>query len=155
MTELRLPKGADVGFRLVTDDEYGTVFTMHLYGSGRRGWFLLKSRYAPADHDPSPQLLRKGEWKTFLGLISACGFWTLLEYLPDRNDIINGKLELDGWYQLFIAGREGERYHSIQRYTIIEPAVSSVVRFCQQRADLLTTPPPNTLNSEHGKERIQ
>lgn len=138
MGQLRLPVGAKTGFRLVSTDEFGPVFSMHLYGAGRSGWFLLHSRFS--GHDPGPQPLAKGQWRTFLGLVKECQFWELPERLPDWDEIISGRLAMDGWSSFDLAGREGERFHHILRVGETEPGLASVFRFCERLSGLFQPP---------------
>jgi hypothetical protein len=138
--QLRLPEGAEAGFRLETADEFGPVFTMHLYGAGRRGWFLLHSRLTGPDHDPGPRPLGKGQWRTFLGLVKGCRFWELPELLPDWHQLVSGQLIMDGGGYLDLAGREGEQYHRVHRVLETEPGLRSVLRFCERLSGLFEPP---------------
>lgn len=147
MGQLRLPDGAEAGFRLVSADEFGPVFTMHLYGAGRRGWFLLHSRYARSEHDPGPRPLGKGQWRTFLGLVNACRFWELPELLPDWHALASGQIAVDGGDYLGLAGREGERYHHVHRVLESEPGLRSVLRFCERLSGLFEPPAPPVAES--------
>jgi hypothetical protein len=135
--QLRLPTGAEAGFRLVSDDEHGQVFTMHLYGAGCRGWFLLNSRYARPGDDPGPHPLGKGQWRTFLGLVTGCRFWDLPERLPDWDEIVSGRAEIEGWSSFALAGRDGERYHHIQRALEFERGLASIFRFCTRLSSIV------------------
>ena len=75
------------GFRLIEADEFGLVFTMHLYGAGRRGWFLLHNPPIRPTAASEPQPLGKGQWRTFLSLVEQLRFWELPELLPVPPDI--------------------------------------------------------------------
>lgn len=140
MGQLRLPEGAEAGFRLVSTDEFGPVFAMHLYGAGRLGWFLLHSRYAPPERDPGPRPLGKGQWRAFLGLVKGCRFWELPELLPDWHEVVSGRVAMDGWGSFALSGRQGERYHLVQRVRDCEPGLASVVRFCERLSGLFEPP---------------
>ena len=157
MGQLRLPEGAEAGFRIVATDEFGPVYTMHLYGAGRRGWFLLHSRYSRPDHDPGPRPLGKGQWRTFLGLVKGCRFWELPELLPDWHEIASGRVGMEGWGSFDLTGRDGERYHHIKRVLESEPGLESVLRFCERLSGLfvppappVTEPPPVAQDAEPG-----
>ena len=61
MGQLRLPKGAQAGFRLVSTDAFGGSFSINVYGAGRKGWFVASRRDLVCVQDVGPQPLRKGD----------------------------------------------------------------------------------------------
>lgn len=138
MSNLRLPEGAEAGFRIEVVDEHGPVFTMHLYGSGRKGWFLLSSPYAKKTDPSAQQQLQKGQWRTFLGLIRQSRFWELPATLPNPFETESGQVTADGGGWVIFTGREGERYHRIHRDWEFEPGFVQVLRFCQQLSGLFS-----------------
>src|SRR5262245_44401508 len=110
---LKIPPSAEAAFQVVHTDAFGSSFSMHLYGAGRRGWFLASRRDPGQNTDTGPQPLRKGEWRTFLNFIKQTRFWELPEQWPDpwpQNVTVE-----DGDF-LDLAGREGERFHRIYRF---------------------------------------
>jgi hypothetical protein len=130
----------------VYSDEFGPVFTMHLYGAGRRGWFLLHGRYARPYHDPGPRSLGKGQWRTFLNFVKQARFWELPEEWPhpwpDNTTVTGGE-----WLDL--AGRDGERYHRIHRFIWREPGLDQVLAFCQRESGLFVRHPVSGLWLPH------
>lgn len=110
MSELKLPAGADAGFRLELWDAFGNRFTANVYGAGRQGWFLGARKWFGTTQSVGPQPLARGQWREFLGLIKQAGFWDLPESLPADPDIATD----DGEW-LSLAGRVGDRYHAVHR----------------------------------------
>jgi hypothetical protein len=124
---LKLPEGAEAGFQLVDTDEFGQKFTIHLYGAGRRGWFLASRRSAGHDADTGRQPLGKGQWRIFLNFIKQARFWELPEQWPHPWP---DNVSVDGGEWLDLAGRVGERYHRIHRFIWREPGLDQVLAFC-------------------------
>jgi hypothetical protein len=124
---LKLPEGSEAGFRLVDTDEFGYSFTIHLYGKGRRRWYLASRRFPGHDLDTGPLPLRKGEWRTFLNFVKQARFWELPEEHADPPDII-----VEGGEWLDVAGREGSRYHCIHRFIWREPGLDQLLTYCRR-----------------------
>jgi hypothetical protein len=135
---LKIPEGADAAFQLVDTDTFGSYFSIHLYGKGRRGWFLARRRFPGHDVDIEQQLLGKGEWRTFLNFIKQARFWELPEEWPhpwpDNVEVQDGE-----WLDL--AGRDGERYHRIHRFVWREPGLDQVLAFCGRESGLFVQHP--------------
>jgi hypothetical protein len=110
MSPLKLPAGADAGFRLELWDAFGNRFTANVYGAGRQGWFLAAHKWFGNTQSVGPQPLARGQWREFLGLIKQTRFWDLPEMLPVDPDIVTD----DGEW-LSLAGRVGDRYHAVHR----------------------------------------
>jgi hypothetical protein len=110
MSQLKLPAGADAGFRLELWDAFGNRFTANVYGAGRRGWFLAAHKWFGNTRSVGPQPLARGQWREFLGLVKQAGFWELPETLPADPDLVTD----DGEW-LSLAGRVGDRYHAVHR----------------------------------------
>lgn len=138
MGQLRLPEGAEAGFRLVDADEFGPVFTMHLYGAGRHGWFLLHSQYALSNHDPGPRPLGKGQWRTWLNFVKQARFWELPEQWPHPWP---DNVTVDGGESLDLTGRDSERHHRIHRFIWREPGLNQVLAFCRRSSGLFVQHP--------------
>jgi hypothetical protein len=134
---LKVPVGAEAAFQLVDTDEFGFSFSVHLYGAGRRGWFLACRRMPGHDADTGRQPLGKGEWRTFLNFVKQARFWELAEEWPRPwpDDSVEGGEWLD------LAGREGERYHRIHRFIWREPGLDAVLAFCRRASGLFVQHP--------------
>lgn len=123
---LKLPKGAEAGFRLVVTEAWGSTFTMHLYGAGRKGWYLLSRRSREHDRDEGPTPLGKGQWRTFLNLIKQARFWDLPALWPDPIPDV----AVDDGELIDIAGREPSRFHKIHRFVWRETGLDPLIAFC-------------------------
>lgn len=135
---VKIPPGAEAAFRLVDTDAFDRSFSMHLYGAGRRGWFLARQRRPGHDVDLGPRPLGKGEWRTFLNCIKQARFWELPELWPDPwPDPVN----VEDGERLGLSGREGERYHSIHRFIWREPGLDQVLTFCRRTSGLFVRHP--------------
>jgi hypothetical protein len=135
---LKIPQGAEAAFEVVDTDEFGSSFSMHLYGAGRRGWFLARRRMPGQDADIDRQTLGKGEWRTFLNFVKQARFWELPEEWPrpwPDNVTVNGGEWLD------LAGREGGLYHRIHRFIWREPGLDQVLGFCRRVSGLFAQHP--------------
>jgi hypothetical protein len=126
---LKVPEGAEAAYQVVDTDAWGRHLTIHLYGAGRRGWLLASLRFPGHDRDTGPQVLGKGQWKTFLNLIKQARFWELPEKWP--HPWPEGVTVEDG-SSLSVAGRDRQRYHRIARFVWCEPGLDQVLRFCRQ-----------------------
>jgi len=123
---LKLPEGAEAGFRLIDTDAFGCTFAIHLYGRGRRGWYLASRRFPGHDFDTGPQQLGKGEWRTFLNFVKQARFWELPKEYP--HPPTNVMVDDGEW--LDVAGRDVNRYHSIHRFIWREPGLDQLLTFC-------------------------
>lgn len=102
---LKLPEGAETAFHVIDTDAFGQNFSIHLYGAGRRGWFIASLRLAEHNRDSGRQPLAKGQWRTFLNLVKQARFWELPEEWPHEPP--KGVTVEDGEW-LTIAGRDRE-----------------------------------------------
>jgi hypothetical protein len=135
---LKIPDGAEAAFQLVDTDAFGSSFSIHLYGAGRRGWFLACRRLSGQDADIGPQPLGKGQWRTFLNFVKQSRFWELAEEWPrpwPENVIVEDGEVLD------LAGRDQERYHRIHRFIWREPGLDQVLAFCRRLSGLFVQHP--------------
>jgi hypothetical protein len=135
MAQLQLPEGTEAGFRLVLTDAFGGRFSIHVYGAGRRGWFVASRRDAES-RDSGQQQLNKGDWRTLLHMIDMCGFWGLPEAFLDPPDVV-----VDDGEWLFLAGRDEERYHQINRFICRERGLDTVAVFLRRVSGLFPHPP--------------
>jgi hypothetical protein len=133
---LKVPDGAEAAFHLVDTSEFG-LFSIHLYGAGRRGWFLASRRFPGHDADTGRHSLGKGEWRTFRNFVKLAKFWELPE---EWHPPLPGG-ETFGGESLDLVGREGERYHRIHRFIWCEPGVDQVLAFCQRVSGLFVRHP--------------
>lgn len=126
------PKGAEAGFRLTITDARGSTLTMHFYGAGRKGWYLVSRRSPDQNFEQGPTPLAKGQWRTFLNFIKQIRFWDL----PVRwQDPTPDGLVYDG-DELDLAGQEVLRFHQIHRSICREPGLDALLAFCLQVAGL-------------------
>ena len=135
---LKIPTGAEAAYHVVNTDAFGFSFSMHLYGGGRRGWFLARLRAPGLDVDLDRQPLGKGEWRTFLNFIKQARFWELPQEWPcpwPNNSIVDDGEWLD------LAGRDAVQYHRIHRFVWREPGLDQVLVYCQRVSGLFVQNP--------------
>jgi hypothetical protein len=131
MGQLKLPEGAEAGFRIESNDVFGCTFAINIYGAGKSGWFVASIRFKSSsmsgrNQDSGIQQLPKGEWQTLLHLIDHCGFW----WLPvDDSHFEDQKCPVDDGDFLSITGRDSERYHDIHRFVWREAGLDAVLNF--------------------------
>jgi hypothetical protein len=123
---LKLPEGAEAGFRIESVDAFGCRFAINIYGYGHSGWFVASHRSFDQDRDSGVQQLPKGEWPTLLHLINLCGFWSLPE---DGSHLADPTVDVEDGEWLTIVGRDQERYHRIHRFIWREWGVEAVLSF--------------------------
>ena len=138
MSQLKLPAGADAGFRLELWDAFDNRFTANIYGSGRRGWFLAAHKWFDKTESVGPQELGRGQWREFLGLIKQAGFWDLPEALPNDPNTFTDDGE---WLKL--AGRDGNRYHQVHRDGCGSRGLFQVQRFLTRLSGFFPEPRPS------------
>jgi hypothetical protein len=134
---LKIPPGAEAAYHLVKTDAFGCSFSMHLYGSGRRGWFLAHLRGPGHEVDLERRPLGKGQWRTFLNFVKQARFWELPEQWPSPWP----DTAVDDGEFLDVAGREAERYHHIHRFVWREPGLDQVLMFCLRASGLFAQHP--------------
>ena len=123
---LKLPKGADAAFRIVTTDAHGCRFALNAYGNSRGSWFVATHRFFGREQDSGLQLLPNEEWLALLHLIERCGFWGLAE---DESHLDDPTVTIDDGEGLTIMGRDASRYHAIHRFIWREPGLDDVLSF--------------------------
>ena len=128
MGHLRLPEGAEAGFRIESLDAFDRRFAIKIYGNKNRAWFVAMYR-GRRNLDSGVQQIAMNEWQTLRGLINQCNFWSLPEdgaHLVDPNWVV-----LDGDW-LTISGRIGETFHRVHRFVEREPGLEEVMEFGQR-----------------------
>ena len=135
---MQLPEGVEAGFRLVITDAFGGRFSINVYGAGRKGWFTASLRGWMGSRDVGPRRLVKGQWRTLLNFVKQCRFWELPASLPERTD---ATVEDGAW--LALSGREGERYHHIDRFIWREPGLDQLQLYLTQVSGLFPAEQPD------------
>lgn len=110
MPKVNLPTGAKAGFHLHWYDAWDNSFNIHIYGSGRSGWFMARSTVNGVTQELGVTPLGRGQWRELLGLVKQADFWNLPENLPKDPSTITD----DGEFLTF-EGRDEIRYHTIHR----------------------------------------
>jgi hypothetical protein len=136
MPRLNLPEGSDTGFRLELWDAFENRFTSHIYGAGRKGWFLAARKWFGGSQSIGPQPLARGRWREFLGLVKQSGFWDLPSTLPR-----DPELETEDGEWMSFAGRNGDHYHQVNRDGI-GGGLFQVQRFLTRLSGFFAEPRP-------------
>ncbi len=145
MGQLRLPEGADGGFRIEAIDAFDRRFAINIYGAGSGGWFVATYRGGHRNLDSGVQQLANGEWRTLLHLIDTCGFWSLPE---DGSHLVDPTCQVMDGEWLTITGRDLERYHKLHRFVWREPGLNAVQGFGQRVSGFYVRHPVSGLWTE-------